>query len=361
MIGVAIVGAGIGREHLTAYRELADRFEVRAMCDLDAGRAADAVEGTGITVETDLAAVLADPGVALVDVCLPPHLHAPVAIEAMEAGRDVVCEKPLAISPREADAMIAVAERTGRRLTPVFQYRFGPAMAKLEALREARLLGRPFVAAAETHWDRRADYYAIPWRGTWAGENGGAVLGHAIHMHDLLATLLGPVEAVTAMVATSVNAIEVEDCAAVTLRTASGALATSSITLGAANDSSRLRLCYEHLTAESDALPYRPMEGEWRFTARDAARQAEVDGVLAGVAPVRTGFQGFLEALADATEGRPGARAVTMEDGRRSIELVAAIYASARSGATVHLPLAPGDPLRGGWRPGPADGADAAA
>ena len=356
---VAILGAGIGREHLRGYLALPERFEVAALCDLYEARARAVLEdegATGTAAAANAGELIADPSIDVVDVCLPPHLHAPVAVQALGAGKHVVCEKPLATSPREADEMVRAAERAGRRLFPVFQYRYGPATARLRALIDAGLTGRALAASLETHWDRGADYYAVPWRGTWAGENGGAVLGHAIHNHDLLTTVLGPVEAVSATLATRVNEIEVEDCAAIAFRMASGAVATSSITLGAATDETRLRFVFEHLTAESGTAPYAPADAEWTFAARGATqaeregRQGDVAAVLDGVKAVRGGFAGYFEAIADALDGRDD-RAVTAEDGRRSIELVAAIYAAARSGREVRLPLDRGHPLHGGWRP----------
>ena len=351
---VAVLGAGIGREHLKAYLALPDRFEVRALVDVDATRAravlADEAPGAGIGVGTDVDAALADPDVGLVDVCLPPHLHAPVSIRALRAGKHVVCEKPLATSLEEADAMLAAAEASGRTLAPVFQYRYGRATARLAALVGAGLAGRPLVASLETHWNRTADYYAVPWRGTWAGENGGAVLGHAIHAHDLLVAVMGPVESVSAHLATRVNAIDVEDCAAIAFRLAGGAVATSSVTLGAATDTTRLRFCFERLTAESGSAPYRPAEDAWTFTARDPADRGRVDEVVAGVPEVRAGFEGFLETLADALDGDPS-RAVDAAAGRASIELVAAIYTAARGGRDVALPLDADATLYAGWTP----------
>ena len=343
---IAILGAGIGAQHLDALLDLPG-WEVAWLCDLDRARA-EAVAAGRVPVTDDPEAVLADPSVAVVDICLPPHLHFDWAVRALETGRHVVCEKPLVPSLAEADALLATAARTGRRLFPVFQYRYGPAMDRLRALMGAGLTGRAYAAALETHWDRRADYYAVPWRGTWVGENGGAVLGHAIHNHDLLTTILGPVAAVQASVATRVNAIETEDCAAVALTLASGALATSSITLGAATDETRLRIAFERLTVESGTVPYAPAEGDWRFTARDRADQARVDAVLAGVRPGPSGYRGFFDAVGRALDGRGDA--VTAEDGRASIALVAAIYASARSGRRVAV----GDEgaLYRGWRPG---------
>ena len=350
MIGVAIIGAGIGREHLDGYRALPDRYKVHAVVDLDTARAQAAVGEDPIRVETRIEAVLENPEIELIDVCLPPHLHLPVSLQALAAGKHVICEKPLVASLADADRLIAAAKDADRMVTPVFQYRYGPAMAQLRALIAAGLTGKPYAASLETHWMRGPDYYATPWRGTWKGENGGAVLGHAIHNHDLMMMVMGPVARLSAMCATRVNPIETEDCAAISFEMTSGAVVTSSITLGAADDTTRIRFCFEGLTAESGTAPYAPATDTWRFTARAPYAQAAIDEVLASVPAGLSGFAGFLEATADALEGRPE-HAVTLADGRRSIELVTAVYQAARDGARVALPLGPDAPFYRGWIP----------
>ncbi|MDJ0824282.1 MAG: Gfo/Idh/MocA family oxidoreductase [Rhodobacter sp.] len=350
---VAIVGAGIGAEHFRAYRRLPERFAVRTICELDPDRAAPLVaEDPGLAVETDLARVLADPAIDIVDICLPPHLHLDACLRALAAGKHVICEKPLVTALRDADRL-AQAEASGRaRIFPVFQYRFGRGAAQLRALIDAGITGTPFVATLETHWDRGAEYYAAPWRGTWAGERGGAVLGHAIHIHDWLSFVLGPVASVHAELATRVNPIEVEDCAALAIRMHSGALATSSITLGAAGDTSRMRFCFAGLTAESGTAPYAPAEDAWRFTARDPADQPRIDAVVAAVPETLGGFAGLFNAVADALDGQPS-EPVALADARRSLDFVTAVYASARTGAPVGLPIGRDHALYDGWAPDP--------
>lgn len=348
---VSIVGAGIGAQHLAGYSALPDRFRVKNLCDLDAERARGVVAGhPGVAVETDLAKVLSDPEIDIVDICLPPHLHFRVCTEALDAGKKVICEKPLVASLEEADSLAAKLEETGGFLSPVFQYRFGLGTAQLHALIDAGLAGRCYAGTLETHWDRPASYYEIDWRGTWAGEQGGALLGHAIHIHDLLPSLLGPVDRVFADVATRVNDIEVEDCAALSIRMEEGALITSSVTLGCAENISRMRLMFEGFTVESDHAPYSLAEKGWRFIARAPTTQDQIDTVLAGVTSAKTGYAGMFEAVADALDGKPG-REVTLTDGRRSLEFVTAVYASARSGLPVTLPLGPEHPMYGGWLP----------
>ena len=351
---VAIIGAGIGREHLAAYRQLPGRFSVAYICDLDTARAYVICDGDkSIQIVEDLQTVLDDATVDLVDVCLPPHLHFEVSKRVLQAGKHVVCEKPLVPSLALADQLIDVAARARKQLFPVFQYRYGLGATRLQALIDAGLAGKPFVASLETQWRRDADYYDVPWRGTWDGEMGGCVLGHAIHNHDYLNHFMGAAKSISAMTSTRVNDIETEDCAAISFELESGALATSSITLGAADDTTRIRMCFEGLTATSDTLPYAPAAGQWQFQSRGNTSQDEIDEIVNSIPNVPTGFIGFFDAVADALDGKKG-REVTLHDGRRSLELVTAIYLAAHKGARVKLPLKL-DPrykvLSQGWSP----------
>jgi len=348
---VAIVGAGIGREHLTAYQQLADRFTVKTLCDLDESRA---LEVLGASPDTQYTAsfteVLADSTIDLIDVCLPPHLHFEYCEKALLAGKSVVCEKPLVSSVSDADRLIALCERTGLSIFPVFQYRYGLGGLQMRKLIDSGLAGKAFTGTLETHWNRDTAYYEPEWRGTWAGEQGGAVLNHAIHIHDWLSFVFGPVASVYAEVATRVNDIEVEDCAALALRMQSGALVTSSITLGAANDTSRLRFCFAGLTAESGLNPYAPAQGEWSFTARAPNEQKHIDDALSEIPLPPAGYVGLFSAIADALDGQAG-QEVTLNDGRQSLEFVSAVYASARDKKPIELPLTPDHPSYNGWEP----------
>lgn len=347
---VAIIGTGIGQEHMQAYLALTDRYNVMILCDIDKARAEQVRGAHNIEIETDFDKVLDNPDIDIIDICLPPHLHFDMSMKALAAGKHVVCEKPLVNSLRDADLLIAQCEKYDRILTPVFQYRFGPGMAKLQALIESGFAGKPFVASIETHWNRTSQYYNNPWRGTWKGEQGGAVLGHAIHNHDLLCAAFGPIARLSAFVSTRVNDIEVEDCAVISFEMENGALATSSITLGAANDTTRLRFCFENLTAESGDLAYKPAEGNWTFAARDPDKQGELEAILAQNLKVKSGFAGFFEALAERLDQR-GNNSVSIADGRRSLELVTAIYQSARESKPIDMPILKDGKYYSGWTP----------
>lgn len=350
MIRVAILGAGIGREHLRALRALPDQFCVAMVVDQNVERIDEIREADSFRSASTIDAALNDPEIDLIDICLPPHLHVPTTLAALKAGKHVVCEKPLATNLADVDRIKAASRRHKRQVFPVFQYRWGPPLAQLRALIGAGLAGASQVGAIETHWSRGADYYAVPWRGTWTGEQGGAVLGHAIHNHDLMMHFMGPVAGVSAMTSTRVNPIETEDCAALSFQMTNGALCTSSITLGAAFDQTRIRLVFEHLTATSGTAPYAPGSERWEFVARDPANQSLVNKVIVGTKAEPVGFAGFFAALADATAGRAN-QAITLDDGAASVELVTAIYHAARTGQRVSLPLGPDHPLYDGWQP----------
>ena len=350
MINVAILGAGIGREHLAALRHLKDVFHVSAIIDQNVERAEEIRDGDDCDVSTDIADALGDPAVDVIDICLPPHLHFPVALDALNAGKHVICEKPLATSVAEVDLLIEAAVRNARQLFPVFQYRWGSALAQLRYLMAKGLTGTVQTAALETHWSRCPDYYAVPWRGTWAGERGGAVLGHAIHNHDLLTHIAGDVASLSAMTTTRVNPIETEDCAAITFEMTSGALCTSNITLGAAVDETRLRVVFEQLTVTSGTEPYAPGAVPWSFVSRDPERQGAIDSALAKAPKEPAGFTGFFAQVGRALNGEPNS-AVALDDGAASVGLVTAIYHAARTGARVTLPITPDHPLYKGWLP----------
>lgn len=347
---VALLGAGIGEKHLEAYLKQRTDFSVILIVDQDRPRAEKLLRSTGCEIATDIESALNHPDIDLIDICLPPHLHAPVSKAAFRAGKDVICEKPIATSLKELDIMKEAMEQNNRKFYPVFQYRWGPSIEQLRHLISTDLAGKPLVATLETHWNRGTDYYAVDWRGTWAGESGGAVLGHAIHNHDLLMHIMGPIRTVTGFADTRVNQIETEDCAALCFKLANGALATSSVTLGNALDESRMRFVFEHLTATSGSNPYAPGETRWEFKAKDETRQTEIDKAIENAPVSQPGFEGLLAAIADERAGRSN-NVVTFEDGYNSIELVTAIYKAVRSGEMIRLPLTRDDPMFSGWQP----------
>nr|WP_255714176.1 Gfo/Idh/MocA family oxidoreductase [Pelagibacterium xiamenense] len=225
---------------------------------------------------------------------------------------------------------------------------------------ESGLLGKAYTATLETHWRREAAYYATPWRGTWAGECGGVIVSHAIHIHDLMAHALGGVKRVAAFLQTRCNPIETEDCAAVSLETGSGALVTSSMTLGAAEDMSRMRFCFENATIQSDLEPYTISQGNWTFVAKTPELQREIDAACAAVDDGYSRYAGLYEAVHRALHGEDVPLLGDIAAARHAMELITAIYDSQRNERIVSLPLDGAHSLYRGWVPETASPARAA-
>jgi predicted dehydrogenase len=352
MRNVAVIGLGIGRSHLSeGYANLTDRFRVVALCDLNEARLSEVGEQFGVERRTtSFDEVLAMPDVDIIDICTPPSIHADQVIAALEAGREVVCEKPLVGSLADLDRVVA-AERVARgHVMPIFQYRWGEGFQRAWHIVRTGLAGRPYTAVAETSWQRRADYYAIAWRGKYATELGGVLLTQAIHLHDMMCCLMGDVKSVYARTATRVNPIEVEDCATASLEMQSGALASISATLGSTEQISRLRAHFEHVTFESSLAPFSPGDEPWRILPASPEAAARIEAALQGFAPVPRRFHGQMAAYADALD-YGGVLPVTLDDARRALELVTALYASAETGEAVPLPLPISHPRYVDWRP----------
>lgn len=351
-LAIAVVGLGIGRHHLKGYQELPGQYEIKAVCDLKQDELERAKTDFGVAhVFTDYAELLRAPGLDIVDICTPPNTHRALIEQALAAGLHVICEKPLTGSLADLDAIERAAKKARGTVSPIFQYRFGNGLQKLKALQDKGLCGKPYLSTIETSWRRDADYYATVWRGKWATELGGCCLSQAIHAHDMLSYVNGPVKNVYARLATRVNPIEVEDCAAVAIEMANGSLATLAVTLGAAEELSRLRFMFEHLTVESRSVhPYRIGDDPWHFKGKTPEIEAAIAKVFDEFKPSEESFTGqFARIHIALTNGT--ALPVTLQDARASLELITAIYHSAETGTAVDLPIAAGHPKYADWIP----------
>lgn len=346
---VGVVGAGVGRMHVEAYKALPDHYNVAALCELDPARRQAVADDAEIPERTDRLEDLFALDLDVVDLCTPSSLHFAQATAVLEAGINAVVEKPVARSLSEMDALAVTEAASGKRICPVFQYRFGHGIQKLHHLIARGIAGRPSVATAETHWCRGTAYYGeAPWRGRWDTETGGCFTTHAIHIHDLLCEVMGPIASVHARSSNRLNGNETEDMGVLSLEFESGALATSSVTLGSRQQTSRLRFSFADLVAESGLDPYNPGHDPWTFPHDDPDAAAAIDVALADFEPLPERFQGqFFRLHAALTGDAP--LPVTLADARRSVELLTAAYWSSLTGEAVSLPVGPDHPFHAGW------------
>jgi len=347
---VGVVGSGVGQTHIRAFQSLPDRFEVVVLCGTQEAKTRDIAARYGIPrFSTDVEEVYGLADLDVIDLCTPSNQHVEQVQRALAAGKHVICEKPVAGSIEDVDALIRAEAASEGRVMPIFQYRFGHGLQKLKLLVEEGVAGRAYLTTVETAWRRRADYYAT-WHGRWETELGGALVTLAVHAHDLLTYVLGPVRRVLAHTATLVNPIETEDCVAASLEMADGSLATLAVTTGSTVQVSRHRFCFSNLTAESNTEPYANTADPWTFSGDSPELQAQIEGALARFVPLPEGFGGqfyrFHQALED-----DSALPVTLADARASLELITAIYHAAQTGQAVDLPIGQDHPRYGGWLP----------
>ena len=198
---VGLIGGGsVARVHLAGYAAI---DEVAAVRVAEANAAAHEALGRQPKVRdvvADYRELLDDPSLDLIDICLPHHLHAPTAIAALEAGKAVICEKPIAITLDDADAMIAAAEAAGRPLYVSHNMRFYPHHLKAKELLDEGAIGRPFLAVLTVVGNELARMNdPESWKGTWDKAGGGATIDTGFHATYTLHDFFGPPVAVTAV------------------------------------------------------------------------------------------------------------------------------------------------------------------
>lgn len=211
----AVVGCGlISKNHLKALKNV-EHAACTAVCDIVPRKAAEAAAQYGIgKTYDDFADLLADEDIDVIHICTPHYLHAQMAVDALRAGKHVLCEKPMALTQEDAKRMIRAAEESGKYLGICFQNRYNKASVYIRELLEGGSLGAVTGGRGQVAWDRKPAYYEqSDWRGSIEKAGGGVLINQAIHTFDLLQWLTFPVKTVEASLSTKrlKGIIEVED------------------------------------------------------------------------------------------------------------------------------------------------------
>lgn len=222
-VRAAVIGLGdISALHLAAIDLLGD-VQLVAVCDVNAERAAAGSERLGVPAYADHRKLFASEKPDVVHITTPHSEHAAAVIDALDAGINVIVEKPIARDPQQAAAVEAAAARSSAKIAVCFQNRYNTPVKAAKDLLDSGVLGAISGASATVIWHRTAEYYeAAPWRGTWEGGGGGLLMNQAIHTLDLLRWLVGPVSSVAGTASTRALPIDVEDTAELTLTHADG-------------------------------------------------------------------------------------------------------------------------------------------
>ncbi|MEU4536533.1 Gfo/Idh/MocA family oxidoreductase [Streptosporangium sp. NPDC023825] len=330
----AIVGTGaIAGAHAHAVTGSGGRASLVAVADVDLGRARDFAGTWNVpAAHGGLTELLREHEVDLVHLCTPPFLHAPLALECLEAGVTVLVEKPATLSLAEFDTLAEAERRSTAHVATVLQHRFGAGALRLRRLAGSGVLGRALLATCETRWYRDEAYYAVPWRGTWESEGGGPTMGHGIHQFDLLLSVLGPWAEVTAVAARRARCVDTEDVSMAIVTFENGALATVVNSVLSPRQTSALRVDYEHATVEVEHL-YGYTDDDWTLTPAPGHEDvASLWSGGGGSGP--SGHDDWFAAVLDALD-QGQAPPVTSQDARQTMEFIAALYASAFTGERV--------------------------
>ena len=220
-----IVGAGLIADfHARAMADIPNA-KLIACCDKILDRAEKLADKYSCQAFGSYEDMLKLKEIEVVTIATPSGLHAEPTIAAAEAGKHVICEKPLEVTLERIDAMTDAHEKSGTRLGGIFPYRFNDSQTVLrEAINSGRF-GVITYAGIYVPWWRTDEYYKDSWHGTWKLDGGGALMNQSIHMVDMLCDVMPPIESLQAFAGTLGHPqIEAEDTAVAVLRYTNGAL-----------------------------------------------------------------------------------------------------------------------------------------
>lgn len=340
----ALIGCGrISFNHVASA--LANDLEIVGLCDIVESHIDEKIEKfnlQNVNKYLDYKKMLEEQKPQLVAIATESGKHAQIALDCIEAGCNIIIEKPIALSLKDADEIIKASEKKGLVVCACHQNRFNKSIQKIrESIEEGRF-GKMFHGTAHIRWNRGEDYYKqAPWRGTYE-QDGGALMNQCIHNIDLLRWMLG--DDIDEVVGYTNNYnhpyIDAEDLGVGLVRFKNGAIGIIEGTTNVFpnNLEETLYLFGENGTIKAGGKSVNKIE-EWRFN--DSLDDA--DEVMANFnenPPNVYGF-GHTPLYKDVIESIETTRKpyVDAYAGRRALELVLAIYKSNKEGKPVKLPL----------------------
>jgi UDP-N-acetyl-2-amino-2-deoxyglucuronate dehydrogenase len=344
MLRFALVGCGrisVRHAQLLGENQIAGAVLV-GVCDTDEEKARSRAQKYGVPSFIDMHDMMETTQPDVVVVLSESGLHAQHVIELAQYRKHIMVEKPMALTLADADEMIRVCDKAGIKLFVVKQNRFNVPVMKLREAKEAGRFGKLVLGTVRVRWCRPQAYYdQDPWRGTWALD-GGVLTNQASHHVDLLEWMMGDVESVFAMTKTALVDIEAEDTAVVVLRFANGALGVIEATTAVRPKDleGSISILGEKGSVEIGGFAVNEMK-HWNFV-EPMLGDEEVRTKYSVNPPNVYGFghQAYYEHVVSAIEGG-GHNLVDGLEGRRSLELISAVYESVETGREVSLRFKP--------------------
>jgi UDP-N-acetyl-2-amino-2-deoxyglucuronate dehydrogenase len=337
----ALAGCGrIANNHFEAIRKHGERAELVDVCDTDPTALDAAVAKTGALGHKSLTELLQSTTADCVVLATPSGLHPAQAIEVAGAGVDVMTEKPMATRWRDGLDMVRACDEAGVRLFVVKQNRRNRTLQLLKQAMQKGRFGRIYMVNVNVFWTRPQEYYdSADWRGTWEFD-GGAFMNQASHYVDLLDWLIGPVESVMAYTGTLARNIEVEDTGVAALKWRNGAMGTINVTMLTypKNLEGSITILGEKGSVRVGGVAVNEIK-HWEFDSPDPMDAETRDASYQTTSVYGFGHPLYYDNVINTLRGN----AQPETDGReglRSLELLIAMYLSARDGKRINLPLA---------------------
>ncbi|MCX8515273.1 MAG: Gfo/Idh/MocA family oxidoreductase [Burkholderiales bacterium] len=339
-IKFALVGCGrIAANHLNAINVHNKECELVAVCDIDSNNLNKVVAATKATAYSSLNDMLNAGGFDAVILTTPSGLHSIQTIACAEAGYHVVTEKPMATKWSDGLAMVSACDKAGVRLFVVKQNRRNATIQLLKNAIDNGRFGRIYSVACNVFWTRPQEYYdAAKWRGTWEFD-GGAFMNQASHYVDLLDWLIGPVESVQSYTATLARNIDVEDTGVLALRWRNGALGTMNVSMLTypKNLEGSITVLGENGTVRISGVAVNEIQ-VWDFKDKQPEDEQIQAASYATTSVYGFGHPIYYENVIKSLKGEEEAH-IDGREGLKSLELLIAIYLSARDGKKIALPL----------------------
>ncbi len=347
MIHVAVVGCGnIAHAHVEGLLTFPERCRIVALCDIypEKAEAMRQKYGLDCQVYDDHEKMLSsEHSIDLVHVCTPPYVHAEIAINAMNAGCNTVVEKPMATCLAECDSMLEAERRNQVTMACIAQNRFRNSIYKLKKTADSSLAGRICCAHVDSLWWRGHCYYDLWWRGTWEKEGGGPTLNHAVHHIDMLNWMKGTLPEEVTAILTNVahDNSEVEDLSLACLRYADGSVASVTSSVVHHGEEQGIVLQCEHAKLSAPWSVAAEVSQDNGFPRPEGNRELKerLDAYYHSIPDLKyEGHTGEIDDVLTALE-RGGRPMITGEDGRKTVELISAIYKAGCTRSVVRLPI----------------------
>ena len=337
----ALVGCGrIANNHFDSITQHAERCELTDVCDTNPAALAVAVAKTGARGHSSLGAMLAVSKADCIVLTTPSGLHPSQAAEAARAGLDVMTEKPMATRWSDGLAMVRACDEAGTRLFVVKQNRRNRTLQLLKKAVEKGRFGRLYMVNVNVFWSRPQSYYdSAAWRGTWEFD-GGAFMNQASHYVDLLDWIVGPVESVMAYTGTLARDIEVEDTGVAALKWRNGAMGSINVTMLTypKNLEGSITVLGEKGSVRIGGVAVNEIK-HWEFADSDPMDQQVSEASYQTTSVYGFGHPLYYRNVIDTLLGEDTPE-IDGREGLKSLELLIAMYMSARDGKRISLPLA---------------------